>query len=619
MRIRTFVVCLLVLRPVAAAGQSVNYLKFTPSVIPAQATAPLLIEAEMTGVPTRVFLEFQPVGTSQAIELRDNGTGGDRQAGDNIWTAQVPVAPILAARRSDDVHRVFFGFLNVLNGATNVLRGNMFISVHSGEIGTSGISRLSQFVQATSRVVNIHDAAYFVNRDLTRVTREFYRWFRDDYDFLNLIYDPQRFANRTHSTVKNTIQGIGLALTDNTAALGSAGRLQGVSQFPIPTFFDGAETGHIHELGHQWVNFLNFPPLSPGIPHWPLSSMAGGVMGFSIGGQGGQGGSFNCDVRDEGGGVVLGRQVDAPEYTDFDLYLMGLMPASEVRPQIVFNDPASIQSVQCVGQTYGGSVTRVTVDDIIGRYGPRRPAAGEAPTRFRVATIFVTRDELATPETMWLYTYFAARGELEERVPTHSGFLKEIGQPFHVATRGRATLDMSLNVAAGGLDFELVPTPGSRTVTAGAAATFSISAMPQGTAFDQPVRFSCGALPANASCSFNPIEIVPGASGRDTVLTISTRSGSAAVQERAGAIVGIAVLLLAAMIRRPRGLNRQVMPHALIVAALVVLSSCGGDAGEKTGPPPPPSTNTPAGTYQIVLTATAGAVQRSTVVTVVVQ
>ena len=83
--------------------------------------------------------------------------------------------------------------------------------------------------------------------------------------------------------------------------------------------------------------------------------------------------------------------------------------------------------------------------------------------------------------------------------------------------------------------------------------------------------------------------------------------------------MGIAVLLLAAMIRRPRGLNRQVMPHALIVAALVVLPSCGGGAGEKTGPPPPPSTNTPAGTYQIVLTATAGAVQRSTVVTVVVQ
>ena len=292
------------------------------------------------------------------------------------------------------------------------------------------------------------------------------------------------------------------------------------------------------------------------------------------------------------------------------------MPASEVRPQIVFNDPASVQSVQCAGQTYSGSVTRLTVDDIIARYGSRRPAAGEAPTRFRVATIFVTRDELATPETMWLYTHFAARGELEERVPTHSGFLKELGQPFYVATRGRATLDMALNAAAAA-DFGLVPTPGSRTVAAGAAATFSISAMPQGAAFDQSVRFSCGAVPTNASCSFNPAEVVPGASGRDTVLTISTRSFAAAVQEGAGAVVGIAGLVLAAIIGRSRGLNRRVMPHLLIVAALVVLPSCGNDGGGKS--PPPRPVNTPAGTYQVVVNGTSGTTIRSATITLVVQ
>ena len=76
MRIRTFVVCLLALWPVTAAGQSVNYLKLTPTVIPAQATAPLLIEAESMGQPTRMFLEFQPVGTSQVIETARQRDGG---------------------------------------------------------------------------------------------------------------------------------------------------------------------------------------------------------------------------------------------------------------------------------------------------------------------------------------------------------------------------------------------------------------------------------------------------------------------------------------------------------------------------------------------------------------
>jgi hypothetical protein len=73
-------------------------------------------------------------------------------------------------------------------------------------------------------------------------------------------------------------------------------------------------------------------------------------------------------------------------------------------------------------------MTRVTVDDIIARFGPRQPAAGSAPASFRVAPILVTRDGLSTPEEMWLYTYFAGRGELRDRVPVHSGFVKELGR-----------------------------------------------------------------------------------------------------------------------------------------------------------------------------------------------
>ena len=38
------------------------------------------------------------------------------------------------------------------------------------------------------------------------------------------------------------IGGIGTGHFNNTAMYGSAGRLQGISQFPIPGFFDGAET-----------------------------------------------------------------------------------------------------------------------------------------------------------------------------------------------------------------------------------------------------------------------------------------------------------------------------------------------------------------------------------------
>src|SRR5262249_45024224 len=151
-----------------------------------------------------------------------------------------------------------------------------------------------------------------------------------------LISSPERIGNRDHFQVKNTVTGTGVGQIDSTARYGSKGRLQGISRFPEPGFYDGAETGFIHELGHQWINFLSFAPLAQGIPHWPLSSMASGGMGFSVGGTGGEGGTFACNVVTQDGVTTLVQRVGGPSYGDFELYLMGLIPPTEVRSQVVF-------------------------------------------------------------------------------------------------------------------------------------------------------------------------------------------------------------------------------------------------------------------------------------------
>src|SRR5215831_4611000 len=248
-----------------ATAQTVRFLKFTPPVVVPGQTTPVLMEVETTGTPTQVALESGGGSLTATVALKDDGTGGDRVAGDRIYSCQLDAAPIVGAMRADDVHRVFVGFLNLFAGS----RFNIFIDVYGDDAGTYPITRLSQFVQTTTRVVNIQDPAYFVGLDPAHVTQEFYRWFGDDFDVLNLVYSPERFLNRNHFTVKNTIDGIGVARTDTTSRYGSAGRLQGISQFPIQGLYDGAETGYIHEFGHQWINFLNFPPLAVGIPHWP--------------------------------------------------------------------------------------------------------------------------------------------------------------------------------------------------------------------------------------------------------------------------------------------------------------------------------------------------------------
>ncbi len=67
--------------------------------------------------------------------------------------------------RADDVHRVFIGFLNLFAGS----RFNIFVDVYGTDAGTYPITRLSQFVQSTSRLVNIQDPAYFVSNDPAHV------------------------------------------------------------------------------------------------------------------------------------------------------------------------------------------------------------------------------------------------------------------------------------------------------------------------------------------------------------------------------------------------------------------------------------------------------------------
>jgi hypothetical protein len=611
-----------VVAPRVAEAQSVRFLTFTPAVIPAGATAPLLLEAELTATATRVTVDFSPAGSaSVTLDARDDGTDGDRVAGDRIYTVQLPVAGILAALRADDVHRVAIGFLNLFNGTTNVFRGNLFVDVSGPDIPDYPITTFSPFVQATPLLVNIHDPAYFVASDTTRITREFYRWFGDDYDVLNLIYDPQRFSNRTHSVIKNRVAGIGLGMTDGSAQFGSAGRLQGISQFPIARLFDGADTGHIHELGHQWINFLNVAPFASGVPHWPKSSMAGGVMGFSIGGTGGEGGTFACRIVEQNNTITLLPRPEAPVYSDLDLYLMGLLPADQVGPQIVFADQAAVASLTCTGQVFAGPVLRVSAADVIARFGPRVPAFGDAPSVFRLATILVTRDGLATPEAMALYSWFAERGEGRVSVPTHSGFTKTIAPPFFVATGGRGRLDM--RVETGLPDFALVPTPASVTVTSGATALYSISALPVRQPFDEAIVFRCGALPAHAACTFSPDRIAPGQTGQDVVLSVATRD---AASGRTAEIF----CLLPLWWRRPRRAAPPVArswrwARADAVGALVVLMAalaCEGGSPRPNPTPTPtptPTTTTAPGTYTIVVTGTAGALSHATAVTLTVQ
>lgn len=433
--------------PVLAQTQpQVVYSQFDPIVIRSDRTQPVLFEARITNSPSRVVLEYTtnaPTGVD--LEMRDDGTGGDRAAGDSVYTVTLQASQITQGLQAEDVFRRFIGFLKVFQATTLVFRGNIFAEVIDDQFPRLPITNMAADAQRTTHAVNIVDSDFVtgVNSDVTRITKRFYQLANDAYDFLNIVYISTRFQNRHHFATRNQVQGIGLSIFNNSGNYGSSGKLSGISVFPNSNGFDGADYVYQHELGHQWINFLNIPPLAGGIPHWPISSLASGIMGFSIPPTS-QGGEYPCLLTPEPTGVRLTARNGPPVFTDLDLYLMGLLPASQVGDHIIFADQELARTLPCNNQVFTGEVRRITITDIVNAVGPRVPDSLNAPKNFKVATILVSKG-LLTEDEMAFYNFFSRRAEETKEVAVHLGFLRSTSKPFVISTRGLGALNTQIN------------------------------------------------------------------------------------------------------------------------------------------------------------------------------
>ena len=414
------------------------YYRFTPMVVDQALTANVVLEVKVEGSPTEVKLMLASTGTE--ILLKDDGSGGDMAAGDGIHTVTIGVADVLYNFTPDDVNRNFIGYLRLYLGTEQKGQYNLFIDILNNTIPPVEINLISVDVQYTEHLVNMVDPTFFNNFQLSSLIQDFYACFDDVYDFINVIYEIPHFENRYHFGIRNDIQHIGISLFDNTATYGSSGRLLGCTVFPIATMFDGASPDYQHELGHQWVNFLSVPPLDYAIPHWPLSDLASGIMGWGQG-PGTQGSTFNFDLVPTGSVFTLVVNYEPKVYTDLSLYLMGLIPASEVYNHFVFDNQSQ---TPMAGGLLAGPVTNITVSNIISHIGHRIPDSTKSLKKFRVATIIVSKDGLLSEDAMRLYDYFSARAEEAQIVPYSSGLVKGQAKPFYLSTQERGQLDVRI-------------------------------------------------------------------------------------------------------------------------------------------------------------------------------
>jgi hypothetical protein len=444
--IRSFVVCASIVASLClcggrAAGQATaTWRQTTPMVVNPAEAEDILLEVGIDGSPTSVRLFLASTGTETA--LADNGSGGDKKAGDHIYTIRVHAADAVDGLTPDSVNRNFVGFIRLYVGATRVAQYNLFFDVLTDDIPPVDIRRLSDDVQYTPHLVNIVYPDFFSEFQVASVIKRFYTQFDDNYDFINVIYGVAYFANRYHFAIRNDVQGTGQSIFDYTAVYGSGGRLLGCTVFPIPGFFDGASPDYQHELGHQWINYLPVPPLDYATPHWPLSDLASGIMGWWQG-PGGQGLNFNFDLVPAGGDYLM-VPTNAPKvFTDLGLYLMGLVGPDQVGEHFVFDN----QEMPTAGNVLHGPVTTATIDDVIAKVGPRKPDHLSSPKAFTVATVIVSKDGLLSEDTMRLYDSFSARAMEERIVPYTSGFAGGQAKPFYLSTGGRGRLDTRIDAS----------------------------------------------------------------------------------------------------------------------------------------------------------------------------
>jgi len=117
---------------------------------------------------------------------------------------------------------------------------------------------------------------------------------------------------------------------------------------------------------------------------------------------------------DKGGGDFEAVKLDKYQFSDLDLYLMGLMAPEEVQPWFVITDPhdcidSSKPNLECApvdgfgfkADQYRVKGTRVdiTIDDVIAAEGPRVPAYPDTPNEYGLSFILIKRpDEILCDE-----------------------------------------------------------------------------------------------------------------------------------------------------------------------------------------------------------------------------
>ena len=420
----------------AIPNSSLLWYELQPRVITVGETDTVRVTVAVEGTPLGVQLQL-PSGLQPLIR-QQNGT----------YARNVAVNDLLFGYRTGDLHNAWV-LIDIATSPTTSEQSLMVVNVKDATVSNVNTQTLvAGLVQSTSHVVNLRVDSLFSGAQVpAQILRTFYQHFPDVYDFINVVQQVQHRLPIAYFAVRNEVTGLGLQEFDRSDPYGDVQQLQGTLMFPNEAFFDPAETSVLHELGHRWMNFGNIDSVHESDRHWPISTVAHGVVGIASPTTG-EPLPFRYQLtRQANGTYSVAVEATRPlRFNDFELYLMGLLPPDSVAPHIVFLNQQQYDQLR-PGGVLSGNTDTLTVAEWIARDGPRAPSGEAAQRRFRMATIVVSRGRLLTREEMSYFNHMAARGEVQSDVPSPVlvGTVRTTTLPFFGATGGRAQLVTRLN------------------------------------------------------------------------------------------------------------------------------------------------------------------------------
>jgi hypothetical protein len=197
--------------------------------------------------------------------------------------------------------------------------------------------------------------------------------------------------------------------------------------------------------------------------------------------------------------------------------------------------------------------------------------------------------------------------------------------------------DNSFNASSSSPPISFTITPGFFATTGNVAPTVLISApggtgstsvsVASSTGFSGTINLACSGLPAGAACTFSPasIKATGTLTSSSSAINITTTAPSAGAlrfpaRRRLDPWLALSGLMLFSIVLIGVPGRRRLPILMLLLGLMILLPGCGGGGSKTTTPPPPPVvTPTPAGSYNITVSATSGSTSYETGFTLVVE